>query len=143
MELVKIAAQLFMSKLGDQSENMQESAVISALTGLMPTNADGDLDLGGLLGKLNSSGLTTMVASWLGDDNNSPISASQILSLFGDSKVQSFACSLNLDGDTAASGLAEMLPELLDNNSNGGVLSGDAGGMLGSLAKGALGSLFK
>ena len=119
MALMKIAAQLFMSKLAKQSENMQESGVIS--------------------------GLTSMAASWLGDGNNSPISASQILGLFGDSKVQSFASSLNLDSDTAVSGLAEMLPELLDSNSNGGALLGDAGagGMLGSLVKGGLGSLFK
>ena len=145
MALMKIAAQLFISKLGKQSENMQESGVISALTGLLPTNTDGDLDLGGLLGKINSSGLTSMAASWLGDGNNSPISASQILALFGDAKVQSFASSLNLDSDTATSGLAEMLPELLDSNSSGGAILGDAGagGMLGSLVKKALGFIFK
>jgi uncharacterized protein YidB (DUF937 family) len=144
MDLMKIAAQLFMNKLGANGADMNESSVVSALTALLPSKG-GNLDLGGLLGQLNGGGLASLAASWLGDGANSPLSASQLLSILGQGKVDSFAKSLNLNADTASQGLSGMLPELIDNHSKGGSLLDAVGGsdLLGSLAKNALGSLFK
>lgn len=145
MDLMKIATQLIMSQLGGSNSNLSEGVVSAALSKLMPTNSSGDLDLGGLLGQLNGGGLASMAASWLGDGDNSPMDGNQITDLFGQSQVQNFAQDLGVDENTATSGLSNMIPSLIDANSEGGSILDSLGGgdMLGSLAKGALGSLFK
>lgn len=145
MDLMKIATQLIMSQLGGGNSNMSEDVVSGALSKLMPTNSSGDLDLGGLLGQLNGGGLASMAASWLGDGDNSPMDGNQITDLFGQSQVQNFAQDLGVDENSATSGLSNMIPSLIDGNSNGGSLLDSLGGsdMIGSLAKGALGSFFK
>ena len=145
MDLMKIATQLIMSQLGGGNSNVSEDVVSAALSKLMPTNSSGDLDLGGLLGQLNGGGLASMAASWLGDGSNSPMDGKQITDLFGQSQVQNFAQELGVDESTATSGLSNMIPSLIDGNSNGGSLLDSLGGsdMIGSLAKGALGSFFK
>ena len=142
---MKIATQLIMSQLGGGNSNVSEDVVSAALSKLMPTNSSGDLDLGGLLGQLNGGGLASMAASWLGDGSNSPMDGKQITDLFGQSQVQNFAQELGVDESTATSGLSNMIPSLIDGNSNGGSLLDSLGGsdMIGSLAKGALGSFFK
>lgn len=142
MSLLNVAAQLFLNNLGSQGSNLGESNVVSALTNLLPTNSQGDLDLGSILSMFQgSSGLASLAASWLGDGGNSPISAGQIMEMFGQSKVQGFANELNLDENAASTGLSNMIPDLIDQNSKGGSLMDSD--MMGSLAKGVLGSLFK
>lgn len=146
MDLMKIATQLLMSKLSSGgNSSLSEGVIGAALSNLLPTNSGGDLDLGGLLGQLNGGGLASMAASWLGDGSNDNMSASQVTSMFGESKVNDFANALGVDKDTASNGLSDIIPSLIDSNSKGGSLLDSVGGsdMLGSLAKGALGSLFK
>lgn len=67
MDLMKIATQLLMSKLGGSHSGLTETIISVALSKLMPTNGSGDLDLGGLLGQLNGGGLASLASSWLGD----------------------------------------------------------------------------
>lgn len=63
------------------------------------------------------------------------------MDLFGQDKVKSFADEIGVDEATASNGLSDIIPDLIDKNSEGGsLLDGDA---MGALAKGALGSLFK
>jgi uncharacterized protein YidB (DUF937 family) len=142
---MKIATQLLMNKLGGSNSGLTETILSAALSKLMPTNSGGDLDLGGLLSQLNGGGLAALASSWLGDGANSPISGSQIADLFGQSKISSFANEIGVDEATATNGLSDIIPDLIDSNSNGGSLLDSVGGsdMLDSLAKGALGSLFK
>lgn len=143
MDLLKIGTQLLMSQLGASASGLSEDGVMKALGSLLPTNDSGDLDLGGLLGQLNSGGLASMAASWLGNGGNDAISGSQLLSLLGKSKVSHFASELSLDEDTAGNALSKMLPELIDKNSDGGSLMDSFGSdLLGSAAKGVLGKMF-
>jgi len=132
MDLMKIASEMFIRKLGGSGTGLNEGVVAKALAGLLGDNA-GNIDLGSIISKLDGGGLASLAQSWLGDGSNSGISAEQILSLFGEGKVNNFASSLNLDPPTATNGLADMLPELIDTNSKGGNLLDAVGGSSGLL----------
>lgn len=139
MDLLKLATQHFISKLGAGAggNTLNEGAVASALGSLLGSG-DGNIDLGSIISKLDGGGLASLAQSWLGDGANAGISAQQILSLFGDSQVSDFASKLNLDKSTATDGLAGMLPDLIDSNSTGGSLLdavGGGGGLLGMASK--------
>ena len=140
MDLLKLGAQLFLSKLGSQGGGLDAGTVVSALGSLLPTSNSGDLDLGGLLGQLNGGGLTSLAASFLGDGPNDSMSQDNILGLLGDSNVSNFASQLGLQKETAAEGLSSMIPDLIDQNSKGGSLLGGAGA---SLIGGLASQLFK
>jgi len=98
-------------------------------------------DLAGLASKMASSGeLTSLVSSWLGDGGNSAISADGILGLLGESRGSDFASKLGTNTDTAAAGLADVIPQVVDKASSGGSLL-DAAGGLGGLMGAAKSSL--
>lgn len=138
MDLLKIGAQLFMSKLGSNGSNLDLSSVVSSLGNLLPTNG-GDLDLGALVGQMQSGGLASLASSFLGNGSNDSFSASQLMGMLGESKVGEFASSLNMDKDTAAEGLSNMIPDLIDKQSEGGSL---LSGLAASSAKDILGKFF-
>lgn len=140
MDLMKIATQLFISKLGGAGGGLDAGAVQSALGSLLG-GGDGQLDLGDLLGKLQGGGLASMAQSWLGDGANEGISPQQVMSALGEGQIGNFASQLGLSGDQAAGGLAGMLPELIDQSSSGGNLLDAVGGASGLL--GAASKLFK
>ncbi len=128
MDIIQLASQLLSEKLGLQ---LDSGAVASALTDLLG-DGQGNIDLAGLARKMASSGeLSSVLNSWLGDGANSPISADSILGVLGENSVGSFASSLGTDTGTAAAGLAEVLPQLMDQASSGGSLLDAAGGVGG------------
>ncbi len=132
MDLIELGAQLLSEKMGTQIDS---STALKALTDLLG-NSNGNIDLAAIARKMASNGeLGNIVSSWLGDGANSNISAQSIIDLFGDSQISDFASQLGADKGSAASGLAEVLPELMDNASSGGNLLdslGGAGGLLGA-----------
>ncbi|MFK8043549.1 YidB family protein [Congregibacter sp.] len=137
MDIMEMGASLLSDKLG---MDLDPSTVSSALSGLL-SNADGQIDFAGIASKMASSGdLGAIVGSWLGDGENSPISADSLSSIFGSDKLAEFAGKLGTDAETAGSGLADVLPQLMDKSSSGGSLLDMAGGAEGLL--GAAKSLF-
>jgi uncharacterized protein YidB (DUF937 family) len=137
MNIIEMGASLLSQKLGI---DLDPNAVASALNGLL-ANSQGELDLAGLAGKMASSGdLSAIVGSWLGDGANAPISAESLASIFGSDKIADFASQLGTDSSTAAKGLAEVLPQMMDKASSGGSLLNMVGGADGLL--GAAKSLF-
>ena len=137
MDLMQIGAQLLQSKLGS---NVQTSDIVSALSGLLGGD---NFDIGGLISKMQGNGgLASMAASWLGDGDNTAMSGSQVMEIFGEDKVSEFASKLNIDESEASNGLAEVLPQLIDKASSGGSLlesamgsMGGAGGLMGMVGK--------
>ena len=128
MDIMQLGTQLLSDKLGLQ---LDSATVSSALTGLLG-GSDGNIDFAGLASKMASSGeLGNIVSSWLGDGANSSISADSILGMFGNSNVADFASKLGTDTETAAGGLADVLPQLMDKASSGGSLLDSAGGLGG------------
>jgi uncharacterized protein YidB (DUF937 family) len=128
MDLLKIGAEMLSEKLGVQVDLDTVAGALSSLLG----DGQGNIDLAALTGKLASSGdLASVVGSWLGDGSNSPISASSLESMLGENAVADFASKLGTDPATAAGGLADVLPQLVDKASSGGSLLDAAGGLDG------------
>ena len=138
MDLIQLATQLITDKLGLQVDQSTVSNALSSLLG----DGSGNVDLAGLAGKMTASGgLGSIVESWLGDGANAGISAGDILGLLGERQVADFASQVGADTDSAASGLASVLPELMDKASSGGSLLDAAGGLGGLM--GAASSFLK
>ena len=138
MDLKSIATQLVMQKLG---ANQSSEGAMSALTNLL--GAGENFDLGNLVSQFSNSGGSTAnkLGSWLGDGDNENMSANEVESVLGADKIAEFASQMGVDSQEATSGLAELLPNLIDKGSQGGnLLSSQAvQGALGGLAS----SLFK
>lgn len=141
MDLKAMATQMLMAKLGSSLGGGDSNAIGNALSGLLG-NDDGDessdLDLGSIVSKLSggSGGIGGALQSWLGDGDNDDVSESDITSALGADKISAFAQQLGLDEGSAASGLKDLLPQLIDKNSSGGsLLSGALGGLAKNLFK--------
>lgn len=128
MDLLKLGSELLSDKLGSGAGGDNLSSALSVLLG----GGDGGVDVAGLADKMSAKGdLGNVLSSWLGDGENAPISADKITDLLGDSNIADFASKLGLDSSTAASGLAEALPQLMDKASSGGNLLDSIGGVGG------------
>ena len=131
MDIMKMGTELLSNSLGDSADSAQLSDALSGLLG----GGDGGIDLSALATKMASSEeLSSALSSWLGDGANTGISADSINSLLGDADIVSFANKLGIDPSTAASSLAEMLPQLMDKSSSGGSLLESLGGADGLLS---------
>jgi uncharacterized protein YidB (DUF937 family) len=130
MDLLKIATELFLSKLGSSAGGINADQVASALSSLLG-GADGQIDLSDLISKVSDSGLASLAQSWLGDSVNSGFSVEQVLSVLGQSKVSEFSSTLGLNEATATTALSDMIPELVDQNSSAGGLLESVGGVSG------------
>jgi len=99
------------------------------------------LDIGALVSQFSSQGggLAALASSWLGDGENEALSASSLMSMLGENKISEFASSVGVDSDTAANGLSDMIPDLINQSSSGGSVLKD---VAGSLGKKFLGGLF-
>jgi uncharacterized protein YidB (DUF937 family) len=132
MDVIEMGVNLLTEKLG---LNLDPGTVKSALSGLLG-DGQGGIDLAGLSQQmLSNDGLATIVGSWLGDGANDGIDASQILGLLGENRVADFASQLGTDSGSAAEGLAQVIPQMMDQSSAGGELlssMGGVGGLLGA-----------
>ena len=78
--------------------------------------------VGGLLAKLQESGLGSQVASWLGNGSNQPVSSDQIRNALGSAQVQQIANMIGLPTDKILALLSTHLPEAIDRMSPNGTL---------------------
>ena len=125
MDILKMGAEMLMQKLGS---SVDLDTMTSALSGLLG-DGEGGVDLAGLASKMMSSGdLSSMVTSWLGDGDNKSISANSLMSLLGENRIADFAGKVGVDTSTAASGLSDVLPTMIDKASSGGSLLDSVGG---------------
>lgn len=136
MNLLDTAAEMFQKKMGSQASNLNTETVANALQGLLPTK-DGELDIAGLVAKFSQDGgLQSIVNSWIGMGDNESISAEQIKNILGNANVSEFASKLGLGADTAANGLSETIPQLVDKlggSSLGSTVMNAAKGILDKL----------
>lgn len=128
MEILQLGAKLLSERLGLQLDQGTVASALSALLG----DGQGNIDLAGLAAKMTSSGdLGGILGSWLGDGANSAIPVDRILGLLGEGDVSEFASRLGTDTDSAAAGLADVLPQIMDSASSGGKLLDSVGGLGG------------
>ena len=136
MSLLDTAAEMFQKKMGSQASDLNTETVAGALQGLLPTK-DGELDIAGLVSKFSQDGgLQSIVNSWIGMGENESISADQIKNILGNANVSEFASKLGLGADSAANGLSEIIPQLVDKlggSSLGSTVMNAAKGILDKL----------
>ncbi len=132
MDIMKLATQLLISKLGGSAAGNSDM-VTSVIGKLLGGSGGSGIDLGSLVGGLQSGGLADIAESWLGDGDNAEISSSQIQDLLGSDKIKEAAAELGADQNDLLSGLQEMIPQVVDKSSSGGNLLDSVGG-IGGLA---------
>lgn len=102
------------SKLGGQSEG-QDPKGGSLLSGVMEMFSG--RDSGGLHGLVNSfhqKGLGDIVSSWVGREENKPISPDQVKEGLGSDRVSQLASRAGMSEDEAANRLSQHLPDFVD-----------------------------
>ena len=119
MSLVKMGASLIQNNSDDATTGLDVGDIAGALGGLLGNSEGSGLDLGSLVGGLSQNGLGEIVGSWLGNGENSAISMDQITDLLGSDKVSEFASQLGLSEESAKGALAGMLPEVVDQATQG------------------------
>ena len=130
MDLKGIATQMLMEKLGGSADAQQAEGALSQLIG-----EGSEMDLGGMISQLGSNGLGDAAASWLGDGANADISPQQIVQGLGADQIADFASKLGVSQDDAASSLAQVLPNLVNQSSEGGNLLGTVAGLASKFLK--------
>ena len=83
--------------------------------------------VGGLLQRLQQSGLGPQVASWLGNGQNLPVSVDQLKNALGDQHMWQLATQLGLPVDQLLDQLSKHLPDAVDHMSPNGTLEEQAG----------------
>lgn len=74
----------------------------------------------GLIKLFENKGLGDVVKSWVGTGSNLPISVDQIQKVLGSAKLSELAASSGSSPDAVSSGLAQLLPQMIDKLSPDG-----------------------
>jgi uncharacterized protein YidB (DUF937 family) len=86
--------------------------------------------LPGIMAKLQQAGLGDHAKSWVGTGQNMPVSGDQLSKALGGADVGALAQQLGLSHGEASSGLAAMLPQIIDQMTPHGQVPSDHGDML-------------
>lgn len=125
MNLLETAAGLLGDKLG-----IGAAQTIPGLQKLFGGSSD-DLDIGALVTLLQQGGLGETLSSWLGDGANGAVDTAALENALGAGKISDAADSMGVGSGDLLSGLAEVLPRLIDQVSSGGNLLDSIGGLGG------------
>ena len=128
MDILQMGAQLLKNSMGGQGDTDAISGVLQKLIG----NGD-QLDMAGMVAAMQSGGLASIVASWLGDGDNAAVSESQVRDVIGSEKISEAAAQIGTDENSLLAGLAQALPQMVDRSSSGGSLLDAIGGLDGAM----------
>lgn len=109
---------------GGIMNNSGSGNLTESILGLLTSTEGGGLT--GIVKQFNDNGLGEIVSSWVGTGANLPISPEQVTRGLGNQTVQTIARQLGLSDAAASSGLAEILPTVIDKlTPDGTIPSGD------------------
>jgi uncharacterized protein YidB (DUF937 family) len=93
--------------------------------------------LGNLTSAFQGAGLGNILQSWIGTEQNLPISADQVSKVLGAGTVADLAKKVGIGESETTSALASLLPQVIDKISPSGNVpaQNDLGGALASLGK--------
>ncbi len=123
MDLLKIGATMIQNNNDDSTTGLDAGAIAGALGGLLGGGStSGGLDLSSIIGSLangeedsqGQGGLTDIISSWVGTDDNQPIAPEQVSEIVGEEKISHFAQELGISEDSARQALADALPEVVN-----------------------------
>jgi uncharacterized protein YidB (DUF937 family) len=86
--------------------------------------------LPGIISKFQHGGMTDQVGSWVGTGANLPMTGGQLQEILGSGTIGEIAQQLGLSHGDASSGLAQVLPQLIDRLTPSGQLPADHADML-------------
>lgn len=78
--------------------------------------------LAGLVQSLQQGGLGEVVNSWVSTGQNMPVSGQQLASALGREQLQAIAAQLGVSPEQASGGLADVLPQVVDQLTPNGQL---------------------
>jgi uncharacterized protein YidB (DUF937 family) len=108
--LDQLAGQV-MGSLGAQKQDaVPQGALLGSLMGMIESSGG----LPALLEKMKDSGLSDQVASWIGTGENQPVSGDQIKDALGADQVQEIASKAGIEPEHASTGMAQLLPQIID-----------------------------
>src|SRR5262245_28600919 len=81
--------------------------------------------LGGLLQQFQGAGFDRQVSSWVGTGANMPISAEELVDVLGQGRVSALAAQAGVSEEQASTGLATLLPELVNQLTPQGQMPSD------------------
>lgn len=70
--------------------------------------------LGSLMNQFQQAGYGQQMDSWISTGQNLPISADQLMQVFGQGRMQQMAANSGMDMGQLSGGLADLLPQLID-----------------------------
>ena len=108
------------SFLGGGGTQAQNPLLLAALQ-LIQQNGG----LPGIIGKFQQGGYGSQIGSWVGTGQNLPISGGQLQEVLGSGAIGQIAQQLGLSHGDASSGLAQVLPQLIDKMTPSGQVSSD------------------
>ena len=114
--LDQLAGQVIGSLGAQKQDSVSQSDLLGGVMTLI-NNAGG---LQGILQQLQASGIADQVASWIGTGENAPVSGNQIADALGADKVTQIAQHAGIEREHAATGLAQLLPQIIDKLTPGG-----------------------
>ena len=144
-ELLKAGAMMIEGNSDDATTGLDIDAIVKALEHLVG-DGRGGLDLVKFVGGLSQNGLGEIVGSWLGNGENKSITIEQITTLLGSDNIAAFASELGISQESAASALAETVPQVVDQATRGEAtimdeMLSNAGGPHGAMEM--LGKMFR
>jgi uncharacterized protein YidB (DUF937 family) len=89
--------------------------------------------LGGLIQAFQRNGLGEQMQSWIGTGQNLPVSADQLQQVLGADTLSQISQQMGMSHGEASSGLAELLPQLIDRLTPQGQVPQQGLGDLGSI----------
>jgi len=113
-KLVSSALQKLAGGSGTQDPLLQ-------IIGSLLTNSGG---LAGLIQRFQQAGMGEQAHSWVGRGQNLPVSADELMQVFGAERMQQMAAGAGLDADAFGGQLAERLPQMVDQLTPDGEIPG-------------------
>jgi len=115
--------------------------MLRMITSLMQQNGG----LGGLVDMLSKNGLGRQAASWVGTGDNEPVTADQLGQALGSGPLADLAGKFGIDPQTLSGGLAQYLPDVVNQLTPEGRLpdNADSGDLLANGLAALAGKLFR
>lgn len=110
----QLASQALSSLLGNKDTEGNVGNDNNAMVQIAMNVLNSQGGLSGLLGKLNSAGLSEQTASWVGTGENKPVDGGALSAALGSDAVTSLAEKFGLSAESVSTGLAALLPQIID-----------------------------
>lgn len=109
------------SMMGGGAQGQGQSPLLTAALQIIQQNGG----LPGIISKFQQGGYGAQMGSWVGTGANVPINGNQLQEVLGSGSIGQIAQQLGLSHGDASSGLAQVLPQLIDGMTPKGQVPSD------------------